>query len=84
MTSPQTDPMQEWGDEIRKYKEQKVQTGYIAKPEYITQVKHTEMKKAETSYNPILQQYTDNDIEGKLKHIEKDHMIDVLANNKVI
>ena len=74
------DPIDEWGHTIRNYEMSK--TGLQFKQQPVKHVRHSEVKKIETMYNPILQWYTDPNIEREIKNKEKTSFIDTLAKNK--
>ena len=64
------DPVAEWGNELRSYQEQRKHIGYVSAPQYNPRVTHKAVRIKETSYNPILQQYTDPSRESTLKSRE--------------
>ena len=53
------DPVAEWGNDLRSYQESRTHIGYVSAPQYNPRVTHKAVRQQETSYNPILQQYTD-------------------------
>lgn len=69
-----------WKDEIKNYETLKknIQWTQSEKPHKIT---HEQIKKAETSYNPILQKYNNETTEKIIKTKEKSYLIDNLAKN---
>ena len=64
------DPVAEWGNELRNYKMNKTHIGYVSQPQYNPRVTHKEIRIKETSYNPILQQFTDPARETSIKIAE--------------
>ena len=55
------DPVSEWGQEIRDYHQSKTQLQF-AQP-FEQRVRHADMKASENAYNPILQKYSDSNLE---------------------
>jgi len=45
-------------------------------------VRHSDIRDLESRYNPILQVYTNPEVEQKVQEIEQDRFIDTLAKNK--
>ena len=45
---------------------------------------HKDHKAKETLYNPIVQKFSDPQIEDHIQNLEKGNFIDVIAKNKVI
>lgn len=74
------DPVDEWSQTIKNYEMSKTGLQFTQQP--VKHVRHSEIKKIETMYNPILQWYTDPHIEKEAKSQEKLSFIDTLAKNK--
>ena len=76
----QADPVDEWRDTVQGYQMSKTNLQFNQEP--VKHVRHGEIKKLETLYNPILQQFSDPHIEKDVRRQEKDNLIDTLAKNK--
>ena len=77
------DPVAEWGNDLRSYQENRKHIGYVSAPQYNSRVTHNAVRQQETSYNPILQQYTDPARETTTKSREHVQAREQLAKNKV-
>lgn len=74
------DPIGDWQREIWDYELSKTQLSF--KQEFNPWVTHKLIKAAETSYNPILQKYSDTHVETRATQGEHENFIDTLAKNK--
>jgi hypothetical protein len=71
----------QWLNDVKKYENEKktLAWGYTKKPK---RVSYKEIKEKELTYNPILQTYTDQNLETHLKSKDTKNMILTLAKNK--
>lgn len=74
------DPIDEWRNTISQYEMGKSSLNFMQPP--VKHVKAGEIKKIETMYNPILQQYSNPNMENEVRHYERESLIDTLAKNK--
>ncbi|CAI2365184.1 unnamed protein product [Moneuplotes crassus] len=74
------DPVNDWRDTVQNYHMSKTNLQFNQEP--VKHVRHHEIKKIETMYNPILQKYSDSSVENQVKQAENDNLIDTLAKNK--
>ena len=74
------DPIDEWRSTIQGYEMSKTGLNFRVQPQ--RRVTHTEIKKIETMYNPILQTYSDPSLENNVRKQEREMLIDTLAKNK--
>ena len=74
------DPIDEWRSNIQNYAMSKTGLQFAQQP--VKHVRHTEVKQIETMYNPILQCYSNPNVEKQVRNQEKTDFIDTLAKNK--
>mgnify|MGYP001114711110 FL=1 len=72
---------EEWKQMLKDYEKQKSNVQW-EKPPPVTRVKHSDIRKMEIAYNPILQTYSDPNTESQIKNQEQERLIDTLAKNK--
>lgn len=80
MTS--ADPIDEWKADMANYDQNRTSLGFTQ--EYAPRVNAAIVKASESSYNPILQKYTNPQEEAAQQHFEAERAIETLAQNKVI
>ncbi len=76
----EVDPVNEWSQDIQNYQQSK--TNLQFNQEWNHKVTHADIKQSEIAYNPILQKYSDSNLETQVKTHEKDNLVDTLAKNK--
>lgn len=74
------DPIDEWRSNIQNYAMSKTGLQFTQQP--VKHVRHAEVKQIETMYNPILQCYSNSNVEKQVRNQEKTDFIDTLAKNK--
>lgn len=73
--------IEEWRSSLQKYEFEKTNLAWNnAKPP--ARVTTNDVKELESRYNPILQSYTNVEVERNVQKIERDRMIETLAKNK--
>lgn len=71
----------EWRENLKKYEQEKTSySHYGFKPP--ARLTTSDVKVLENRYNPILQSYTDPEIERNVQKIERERLIETLAKNK--
>ena len=75
------DPNADWSQSLNSYLESRRQIKFkTPMPHY---VKHKEIKEKDTQYNPVLQTYTNTEIERAARNQDNKALIEVLARNRV-
>ncbi|OMJ67128.1 hypothetical protein SteCoe_35794 [Stentor coeruleus] len=73
--------VEEWKEDLRKYEQEKTNISWTSAVPH-PRITHNDMQALENRYNPILQTYTDPEIERNVQKIERDRLIETLAKNK--
>ena len=70
-----------WKKDMDEYTKSKKE--FVGKPDPYKKVTNEFIKKQDVLYNPITQTYTNKDQESRVREMENQNMVEVLAKNKV-